>query len=202
MFTEGDLINYLKTVKKFTKIDEEILATITYKKAYVKLYDEDVLISFPYKLSSEQELTKQPLLIAKDIGDFIKKHIDENSPIDSILVNPQDNKTAVLRPLQIKFLGKGEYQNVTNEKFVAFLEKYAKRYGKNNASLLIVLEGTIKIKLRSIVDWLKDNEFPFGEVILINSDNKTGIMEFFQLKPSKKAFFSIRINKNEMLSQF
>ena len=192
------MTNYLKTVKKFSKIDEEILAAITYKKAYEKLYKISALVSFPYKQSKETELRNRPLFLAKDVGKFIKKHVEENSPIDSILVNPRDNKLAIIRPLQIKFLGKGDYHNVSNEKFITFLKKCVK-YKENNISLIIVLEGPIKIQLRSIVDWLKDNVFPFKEVILIHPNDKNGDMEFYQLKPSKKLFSSLKISKEETL---
>lgn len=198
LFTEGELINYLKTVKKFSKIDEEILATVTYKKAYEKLHKTSTLISFPYRQSREKELNNRPLILAKNIGGFIRKHIEESSHIDSILVNPRNNKLAIVRPLQIKFLGKGKYQNVTNEKFIRFLKKYSK-YEENKISLIIVLESPIKIQLRNIVDWLKDNIFPFKEVVSIHPNNKTGNMEFYQLKPSKGTFSSLVISRKEML---
>ena len=56
LFTSAELINYLKTVKKFSKLEEEILAIITYKYAYQKLNDKDVLIGFPYKENKEREI--------------------------------------------------------------------------------------------------------------------------------------------------
>ena len=73
LFTSAELINYLKTVKKFSKLEEEILAIITYKYAYQKLNDKDVLIGFPYKENKEREINNRPLLEAQDIGQFKKK---------------------------------------------------------------------------------------------------------------------------------
>lgn len=55
IFTGGQLINYLKTVDSFSKTEHEILATLTYKKAYEKLHDKSTLVSFPYRQSKERE---------------------------------------------------------------------------------------------------------------------------------------------------
>src|SRR5688500_8849455 len=80
LFTEGELINYLKTVKKFTKIEEEILAALTYKKAYEKINQKTVLIAFPYRESKEINLRNHPMVLAKDIGKFISDFAEQNSP--------------------------------------------------------------------------------------------------------------------------
>lgn len=199
LFTEGELLNYLKTVKSFSKVEDEILATITYKRAYEKLHEVSTLVTFPYKQNKEKELSNRPFFEAKDIGRMIKKFVEENSPIDSLLVDPKDVRITMVRPLQIKFLGRGKYQNVTSNKFIELL-KHNLGYENNNFTLVVVLEGKIKIQLRMVVDWLKDHEFPFKEVVLIHPGNKTGIMEFFQLKPSKNGFSSMKIGREQMLS--
>ena len=182
LFTSAELLSYLKTIKKFSKIDEEILATVTYKYAYQKLWGDDVLISFPYKENKEFEINKQPILVAKKIGEFIKKYTEENSPIDSILVDPVNQNKSNIRPLQIKFLGKGRWSDITTEKFIEFLKKKS-LYEHSKITLVISLQGTFIINLKKIATWLKENSFPFGEVILIRPNGTTGDMEFYQLKP-------------------
>lgn len=200
LFTKGELINYLKTVRRFSKLDSEILATVTYNKAYETNYNKNTLISFPYKQNKELEINKRPILLAQDIGSFIKENIEENSLIDSFLIDPIDNQSAIIRPLQIKFLGKGKYKDITNSTTIEFLKRYSHNQS-NKYSLIIVLEGRIiTIQLREIVDWLKKNNYPFEEVIMINPNNTTGDMEFYQLKPSKDSILSIKIKKAEMLS--
>lgn len=200
LFTERQLINYLKTVVSFSKTEHEILATLTYKKAYEKLHGESTLITFPYKQNKEKELHKRRFYKAEELGEMIRKFSEENSAIDSILVDPKDSRIAIVRPLQIKHLGRGKYKDVTNKKFIEFLEEKS-GYEKNDITLVLVLEGKIKIQLREVVDWLNDHEFPFGEVILINPDNRTGYMEFYQLKPNKNGFSSMKIDREEMLSE-
>jgi len=200
LFTDGDLVNYLKTVKRFSKIEEEILATLIYKKAYEKIYEKSALVAFPYKANKETEISKRSILIAEEIGNFIRKYAEENSPIDSILIDPRDNKKAIIRCLQIKFLGKGRYKNVTNRRFIELLKKY-ENYQKNKISLVIVLDSPHKIQLRVVVDWLKNNPFPFQEVILIRPNNKSGNMEFFQLKPSKNTFSSLKMTRKEIIGE-
>ena len=103
--------------------------------------------------------------------------------------------------MQIKFVGKGNSELLTENTILNFIKRKS-HYEKNNYTLVLVLEGKTKIKLRKVVDWLKTNFFPFGEIVLISPDNKTGIIEFFQLKPSKETFSSIKIDKDEMLSAF
>lgn len=198
IFTEGELINYLQTVNKFSKIDNEILATLTYKKAYDKLHSTNTLVSFPCKENKETEISKRPLFLAKGIGSIIKKFAEENSPIDSLLINPVNSKNASIRPLQIKFVGKGQKETISEDGIIDLLIRKSD-YEQNDYTLVLVLEGKVKAKLQKVVNWLKNNDYPFAEVVLINPDNKTGIMEFFQLKPSKKTFASIRIDQNKML---
>lgn len=202
LFTSKELINYLKTIKKFSKIDEEILVTITYKHAYQKLNNKDVLIGFPYKESREKEISRRPLLLASEIGKFIKANSEENSPIDSMLVDPENQKSAYIRPLQIKFLGKGKYSKPTTNNFIQFLKEKS-NYEKSKISLIISLQGEFNINLRTIATWLTDNRFPFGEVILIRPNSTSGDMEFYQLKPSEdNKPFRLIIPKNEMLKDF
>lgn len=202
LFTEDQLLNYLKTVKTFSKLEEEILATLTYKKAYFKIYMTDFLITFPYKLGHEQEILNRPLLLASEIGIFLKKHIEDNSYYDSILVNPVNNKQAIVKPLQIKYLGKGEYRNVTTDKFIKLLEKYI-NHESNEATLVIVLDGPIiKIQLQKVVKWLNKSNYPFPEVILIESNIKTGDMIYYQLKPNKNGVFnSLSLSRDGFFSQ-
>ncbi len=202
LFNSATLLNYLKTVKKFSKIDEEILATVTYKYAYQKLKNNDVLIGFPYNESKEIELNRQPLLLtAEKIGEFIKKYAEENSPIDSIIVDPINQRESKIRPLQIKFLGKGKWNGITTEKFIEFL-KQKSLYEKNKITLLISLQGAFNINLKKIVIWLNNNNFPFEEVVLIRPNGTTGDMEFYQLKPTESQNpRRLLINKKEMLRE-
>lgn len=195
-------MNYLKTIKKFSKIDEEILATITYKYAYQKLNNKDVLIGFPYKENREKEISRRQLLLASEIGKFIKVNSEENSPIDSMLVDPKNQKSAYIRPLQIKFLGKGKYNKPTTNNFIEFLKEKS-NYEKSKISLVISIQGEFNINLKSIATWLSDNPFPFDEVILIRPNSTTGDMEFYQLKPSKDNNpVRLIIPQNEMLKDF
>lgn len=201
LFTSKELIRYLNTVKTFSKIDHEILATVTYKYAYQKLHGEDCLISFPYKENKEHELKNRPLLMVEKIGEFIKGFSEENSPIDAILVNPLDNKTSTIRPLQIKFLGKGKYIDLTTSKFIEFLTSKS-LYEVNNYTMIISIEGVFNLNLIDIATWLTKNSYPFGEVILIRPNNSTGDMEFYQLKPTKKNVPRLLIiKKAEMLRE-
>lgn len=201
LFTSAELLNYLNTVKKFSKIDEEILATVTYKYAYQKLKNKDFLISFPYRENKEFEINKRPLLIAEKIGEFIKKYAEENSPIDSILVDPVNQRRSNIRPLQIKFLGKGKYSNVTTNNFIEFLKEKS-LYEKNSISLVISLQGVFNINLENLAIWLQKNSFPFVEVVLIRPNGTTGDMEFYQLKPSEdQRPRRLIISKEEMLRE-
>lgn len=202
LFTSVDLLKYLKTVKKFSKVDEEILATVTYKYAYQKLENKDVLISFPYRENKELEINKRPLLMAEKIGEFIKKYANENSPIDSILVDPIDQRKSNIRPLQIKFLGKGRWSSLTTKKFVEFL-KVKSLYEQNKITLIISIQGIFDINLEEIATWLRQNSFPFGEVVLIRPNGATGDTEFYQLKPSKNDRPKcLIISKKEILREF
>lgn len=202
LFTSAELLNYLKTVKKISKLDEEILTTVTYKYAYQKLNDKDVLIGFPYKEGKELEINKRPLLRAEEIGKFIRQYTEENSPMDSILVDPKDQRNSIIRPLQIKFLGKGRWSDITTDKFIEFLKEKS-LYEKSRISLVISLQGSFNINLRKITTWLKENSFPFGEVILVRPNGTTGNMEFYQLKPTKNRIpCRLVINKKEMLREF
>lgn len=202
LFTSAELLSYLKTVKKFSKIDEEILATVTYKYAYQKLENKDVLISFPYREDKEIEINKQPLLIAENIGKFIKNYADENSPIDSILVDPINQRKSNIRPLQIKFLGKGTWSGLTTEKFIEFLKEKS-LYEQSKITLVISIQGIFDISLKEIAVWLRQNNFPFGEVVLIRPNGTTGDMEFYQLKPSENDRPKrLIISRKEMLREF
>ncbi len=158
LFTSKELLNYLKTVKKFSKIDEEILVTVTYKCAYQELNNKDMLIGFPYRESREKEINSRSLLLAKEIGEFIKTNAEENSPIDSILVDPEDQRNALVRPLQIKFLGKGRYCEPATENTIEFLKRKS-NYEKSDISLIISLQGKFDINLGSIANWLVNNPY-------------------------------------------
>lgn len=199
LYTSSSLYNYLKTVKKLDKVDEEILATITYKIAFRRLKGDDCLISFPYNPRKETELIKTIVFRAEEIGVHIKKFIEQNSIIDSMLVTPMSNGQMRVRPLQIKFLGKGEFREVTDDKVIEFLKKIS-NFSRNRVTLILVLDGTVKIRrLENISDWLKENDFPFEEVVLINPDHKTGDMLFFQLKPSGDNLLSMKFSREEMM---
>ncbi len=201
ILTSGELFNYLKTVKKFGKLEEEILATLTYKKAYKTIKGKDYLISFPYQESKQIEIERRPVLAANQIGRFIKKYSDQNSAIDSYLVDPVSKRSSLVRPLQIKFLGKGKKSSrVNNRRFINFLKKY-KNYDGEGISLVVVLEGSFKIDLEGLSKWLKVNKYPFPKVVLINSDNKTGKMGYYQLKPSKERPSSIVFTREEMYKE-
>ena len=201
LFTSAELLKYLKTVKKFSKVDEEILATVTYKYAYQKLENKDFLISFPYRENKELEINKRPLLIAEKIGEFIKKYADENSSVDSILVDPIGQRKSNIRPLQIKFLGKGRWSGITTKKFIKFLRENS-LCEKSKITLAISLQGSFNINLKAIAVWLKENSFPFGEVVLIRPNGTTGDMEFYQLKPTgNRNPRRLIINRKEMLRE-
>lgn len=197
------LKNYLKTVDNFSKLEHEILAALTFQKAYEKIFEESTMIGFPHKPGAETNLNKMGIIPAKNVGKFISQYGDESSPMDAIIVNPINNKprnNAIYRPLQIKYLGKGDFKNVTEEKFIKFLKKYSD-YQSNKYSLIIVLDGKIKkLELRVVVDWLNENKFPFGEVVLIHAPSNLGDIEYFQLKPTKETFSSIKMTREELLS--
>lgn len=199
-FTSGELFNYLKTIKTFSKLDQEILATLTYKKAYRELKNKDLLISFPYKQSRQKEIENRHFLTAGKAGKFIQENIEQDSPIDSLLVDPIDTKTSLVRPLQIKFFGRGSNKVMNDKKFIDFLMKY-RNYDAQNVSLIIVLEGSFKINLQKISNWLKSKKFPFPEVVLINPNNKSGDMGFYQLKPSRKNPASMLFTRKEMYTE-
>lgn len=131
---------------------------------------------------------------------MIREFSEEDSSVDSILVDPKDSRVAIVRPLQIKFLGRGKYKDVTNKVFIEFLEEKS-NYEQSDISLILVLGGKIKIKLREVVDWLNEHDFPFEEVVLINPNNETGDMEFYQLKPNKNGFSSMKFDRKEMFSE-
>lgn len=203
VFPAEYLKNYLKTVDSFSKLEHEILAALTFQKAYEKIFEESTMIGFPQKPGVETSLNKMGIIPAKNIGKFISQYSDEKSPMDAIIVNPINSNprnNTLYRPLQIKYLGKGEFETVTEEKFIKFLKKYSD-YQSNKYSLIIVLDGKIeKLELREVVDWLNENKFPFGEVVLIHAPSNLDDIEFFQLKPTKKTFSSIKITRKELLS--
>ena len=101
-----------------------------------------------------------------------------------MLVDPKDERTSIVRPIQIKFLGKGKYSPVTTDNFIEFLKEHS-QYQKSKISLIIPLQGSFRIKVKEIAVWLENNPFSFEEVVLIGPDSQTGDMEFYQLKPCK-----------------
>lgn len=183
LFTSKQLLNYLKKVKKFSKIDEEILATITYKYVYQKIKKKDFLIGFPYRVNRETEIANSPL-IADNIAEFLKSNSEEDSPIDSILIDPENDRSAHVRPLQIKFLGKGKYRQTDTDSFIKFLKEKS-NYEESKISLIIYIQGEFSVDLKKIISWLSTNPFPFAEVVLMRCNVITGDTEYRQLKPSK-----------------
>lgn len=182
-FSERDLLRYLKTVPRFSKIEEEILATLTYKHEYQRQVIRSALyISFPYKESSEEELDKRSGESPDKIGYLIREFIEENSPIDSILVNQRSSRPSYQKLLQIKFFGRYGNSHSTNDDFISFLGKYS-TYAPTDIALIILSDKSGSYRPETIAKWLKENKFPFREVVLIRTNSPGDKPEFYTLKP-------------------
>lgn len=182
-FSERELLRYLKTVNKFSKIEEEILATITFKHAYQKLVIRSGLfISFPFKEGSETELIKYPTVPSEKVGWFIKEFIEENSPVDSILVNQRNIKPTFQKPLQIKLFGNFDENKPAELDLVKFLHKYS-TYAPTDTSLVILTDSSLKIETKDATTWLKENKFPFEEVVLVGNKETRKRNDYRVLKP-------------------
>ena len=182
-FSERELLRYLKTVNKFSKIEEEILATLKFKHAYQKLVIRSGLfISFPYKEGCETELNKFPTIASEKVGWFIKEFIEENSPIDSILVNQKNVKPTFQKALQIKQFGNFDETEPPSNDLIKFLQKYA-TYAPTDVSLVILADSSIRIETEKVSTWLKQNKFPFAEVVLVGNKETKKRNDYKVLKP-------------------
>jgi hypothetical protein len=181
-FSERELLRYLLTVQRRNKIDEEIVATLNFKHSYQKLIVKTGLfISFPYKEGSEPELNRQTSVETADIGRFIVEFMEENSPIDSILVNKRDGRSTFQKPLQIKFFGKHDGIAPTKENLILFLKKYS-TYAPTDISLVIVSENMKGLDFEEMSEWFKLNKFPFKEVVFVRPRPGKKFADFFRLK--------------------
>ena len=182
-FSERDLLRYLKTVNKFSKMEEEILATLKFKHAYQKLVIRSGLfISFPYKEGSESELNKYDAVQSEKVGWFIREFIEENSPVDSILVNQKNIKPTFQKSLQIKFFGNFDKTQPTDLDLVRFLHKYS-TYAPTDTSLVILTENYGRIETQKAKTWLNENKFPFSEVVLVGNKESKKRNDYLVLKP-------------------
>lgn len=164
-------------------MEEEILATLKFKHAYQKLVIRSGLfISFPYKEGSESELNKYDAVQSEKVGWFIREFIEENSPVDSILVNQKNIKPTFQKSLQIKFFGNFDKTQPTDLDLVRFLHKYS-TYAPTDTSLVILTENYGRIETQKAKTWLNENKFPFSEVVLVGNKESKKRNDYLVLKP-------------------
>lgn len=183
-FSERDLLRYLNTVSRFSKTDDEIRATLTYKHAFQKLIlHSSLFISFPIKEGAETELNKITPVPAEKIGWLIKEFAEENSPVDTILVNQRNGKPTLQKPLQIKFFGNFDPKHSQKPDLVSFLGKYS-TYAPTDVTLIILTENTRSIDVESATKWLENASFPFKEVVLVGKKESRKRNDYMPLKPN------------------
>ncbi len=187
------LYEYLKTKKYFGKIENEILAVLTFLKIYRDERPGEYLIYFkPNKKYFEIDK-----LVSFDV--FFECLLNEDSPIDVSLIRKEGKEKVGVKPIQLKRFGLGKEKGGGTETFLSFLEKYRNVSGKN-VSLVIVLEEIKKLKPQTVTEWLNKNDFPFPEVVLIHP-SKNEECDFYQLKPSSNATFQKKtFTRKEIIS--
>lgn len=186
-FEEWVLIKYLRSRKINLKSkDYEIIVSILLKKLYEdKLNFGKCVIGFVLKDKNANDFPEHGLFSVLELEDVLssKKVFEEDSDVDVVISkrngNLIDEKGVAY---QLKRFGLGKEVNGGTEEFINFLNKY-KSYSKTDVRLMILMEpNSNEIDTRTVVDWLKNNNYPFKGVETVSMAND--IITFIQFFPN------------------
>ncbi len=200
-YKPATLAEYLKRKNPWSGIDHEIAATLACLKTYKDDLEGDYFVAFPPKLQYGSKLSKTQKHSVDEFDQFLKKYVEKNSDIDVIIAreNPGGkDEPPLLKLLQIKRFGLGNYEGANTNDFIEWLKKLSKKYAAAPVRLAITIEKIGKLHIQSAVEWLNSNAFPFQEVLLISTDKEKAAI--YQLKPNRGTFVPKSFTREQIIS--
>lgn len=161
--------------------DYEFVAAVMLKNFCEKQWGVECQIGFKCKPEHMNKLPKEGALALEAVADLFRNGIDEDSPIDCVIVktDPNERGTRDGSAFQMKRFGIGREQANTDE-LIQYINALKRKYAKSETSLVIILDGKkdgeIEFpRVRNEVDttdfpfrrlmftWMKDNKIYIGE---------------------------------------
>ncbi len=185
------------------KQKEEVLAGLTLRPVYKKIFNTDFWIGWPCPDTLENRAVK--ILQERDERSIVEliKLSEQYNPIDICLVRFSEGKVQNESFMfQIKIFGKGKESKGNTATLMKFLEKYKFKYQKGPIRLAIALhESVTNIDYQSLVDLVNaSSEYPFLEIVILVMF-KNGFFEAIQILPNNGHPNSEVFSKAEVISE-
>lgn len=195
------LSEYLKRKNPWSRIDHEIAATLACLKAYKDDFEGNYFVTFPPKLQYGSELSRAKKHTVDEFEQFLKTFVEEDSDIDIIIAreNPAGkNEPPLLKFIQMKRFGLGDYEGANTNEFIHWLKKLSEKYVAAPVRLAVTIEKIGKLHLQSVVEWINSNALPFIEMLVISTSREK--MTIYQLKPNRGTFVPKSFTREQVIS--
>lgn len=164
---EETIRDFLRTQSKgMDSKDYEFLVAIVLKRFVEEQLKKDCLIGFKLKNKYAAEIPNSGSTNMQQISDILRKKIDEDTPIDVVIVLKPIARRVTGPAFQLKRFGRNPEQRGTND-LIEYLNRIPKKYTKVSASLFLILEGNREINFKKIQQSLVTKGFPFQRIMFM-----------------------------------
>lgn len=166
-FTKEAVVEFLRNYGEPATKDYELAAALIMHRFCERQWGKDCWIGFrirPEYMNSLPTHNSEREIGLKEIAELLRKGIDEDSPVDFLVVRRASMQKAQGMVFQVKRFGIGRTKKDTDE-LVAYLNSFAKKYSKTHANLLICLDDWVQVNMEKLLANLDTSNFPFNRIL-------------------------------------
>lgn len=170
-FNEETIRTFFRQYSKGSKSkDYEFLVAIILNRFLEDIWNKPCVIGFKLKRKYSHLLPRKGLTNIVEIASIFKKQIDEDDPIDLVIVpgtiKSMPYKTKGGIGFQLKRFGMNSGKSDTNA-LIKYLTNISKRYAKTNTSLFLILDTGERVNFKKIQKCFPLKNFPFERVMFM-----------------------------------
>ena len=174
-FTKEAVVEFLRNHGKTGTKDYELAAALIMHRFCEKRWGKDCWIGFRIKQQHSNSLpayNSERKIELAEIAVLLRGGVDEDSPVDFLVVRKASNSKAQGMIFQVKRFGIGRTKKDTDE-LIAYLNSFKNKYSKTNANLLVSLDDGVQVDMKKLLTGLDTTNFPFNRILFtwINDDN-------------------------------
>ena len=166
-FTKEAIVEFLREFGEPKTKDYELAATLIIHHFCEKRWGKDCWIGFrirPQYTNSLPAYNSEREISLKEIAELLRKGIDEDSPVDFLVVKRASMQKAQGMVFQVKRFGIGRIKKDTDE-LVAYFNSFTKKYSKTQANLLICLDDGVQINMKKLITNFDTSNSPFNRIL-------------------------------------
>ena len=166
-FSKQAIVEFLAEHGKEGSKDYEFAAALIICRLCERRWDEDCWIGVRIQSKYHHALpayNSQREIILDEVTQFLKKGVDEDSPVDFVVAKRADMKKAQGTVFQVKRFGIGRDANDTSV-LVNYVNSLTKKYGKTDVNLLLCLDDHVSVNMETFYREFDTNLFPFNRLL-------------------------------------